>query len=118
MEYHIRESLRTGPVTKFSGLNVIRMLGEDRRLFFGENPRKVVITFLLVNVPATILNALVATVSTIKALINLLGFRDLEGKFQICPIGSGDLSIIDFECFDAFDWCNRTGHSACFFHLC
>lgn len=118
MEYHIRESLRTGPVTKFSGLNVIRMLGENHRLFFGENPRKVVITFLLVNIPATILNALVATVSTIKVLINLLGFRDMEGKFQIRPIGSGDFSIIDFQCFDAFDWCDGTGHSSCFFHLC
>ena len=63
MEFHLKDSLRSGPVTKFSGLNVIKMLGDDYWLFFGENPRKVMLTFLLINVPATLLNSLVATVS-------------------------------------------------------
>ena len=63
MEFHLKDSLHSGPVTKFSGLNFIKMLGDDYRLFFGENPRKVLLTFLLINVPATLLNTLVATVS-------------------------------------------------------
>lgn len=29
MEFHLKDSLRSGPVTKFSGLNVIKMLGDD-----------------------------------------------------------------------------------------
>ena len=29
MTHHLRETLRLGPVTKFSGLNVVKMLGEE-----------------------------------------------------------------------------------------
>ena len=78
MEQHLIEALRSGPVTKFSGLNVVRMLGENYRLFFGESPSRIGITFLLINVPATIANVTIAGVSMLHFLTLPLGLRCLE----------------------------------------
>ena len=60
---HIKETLKAGPITKFSGLNVIKMLGNHKRLFFGEKPKAVIVTFLVVNIPSTLFNIFVAAVS-------------------------------------------------------
>ena len=64
MTNHLKAALSTGPVTKFSGLNSVKMIGDNFRFFFGENPSRVLITFFLINVPATLLNTTVATVSS------------------------------------------------------
>ena len=94
MELHLKDSLHSGPVTKFSGLNVIKMLGDDYWLFFGENPKKVMLTFLLINVPATLLNSLVATVSIANFFKTFLGFWSLEGSLEICPSFCWNFTVI------------------------
>ena len=74
MTNHLNRALSTGPITKFNGLNSVKMIGENFRFFFGENPSRVLITFLLINVPATVLNTTVAIVSFSSILTNLIGF--------------------------------------------
>ena len=60
---HLKETLKAGPITKFSGLNNIKMIGNRKRLFFGEKPKAVVVTFVVVNIPSTLFNIFVAGVS-------------------------------------------------------
>ena len=60
---HIQETLKAGPITKFNGLNVIRMLGSRKRLFFGEKPKAIIVTFLATNIPALLFNIFIAAVS-------------------------------------------------------
>ena len=63
IEFHIKESLKSGPITKFNGLNVIKMIGKDFRLFFGEKPKAIIVTFIIINIPATYFNVMIAGVS-------------------------------------------------------
>ena len=51
------------PIKKFSGLNNIRMCGSSARLLMGEQPKALIFTGLVINIPATYFNALVATAS-------------------------------------------------------
>ena len=60
---HLKETLKAGPITKFNGLNNIKMIGNRKRLFFGEKPKAVVVTFVVVNIPSTLFNIFVAGVS-------------------------------------------------------
>ena len=60
---HLKETLKAGPITKFNGLNNIKMIGNRKRLFFGEKPKAVVVTFVVVNIPCTLFNIFVAGVS-------------------------------------------------------
>jgi len=57
------------PVVKFTGLNKVVMFGDSCRLFFGIQPRNLIVTFLLINVPATYFNSTVVVVSKLKPLI-------------------------------------------------
>ena len=63
IELHIKETLKAGPITKFNGLNNIKMIGKNARLFFGEKPKAIIVTFLMINIPSTLFNTLVAGVS-------------------------------------------------------
>ena len=65
-ELHLKESLKAGPITKFNGVNVIKMVGDKTRLFFGENPKAIIVTFLAVNLPSIVFNILIAGVSSLK----------------------------------------------------
>ena len=61
LENRIIEEL-SHPLKKFNGLNHIRMFGRNSRLFMGENPKALLVTTALINIPATLFNAIVAPV--------------------------------------------------------
>ena len=48
------------PIKKFGGLNSIRMCGRRARIILGENPKALILTGLMINVPATYFNTLIA----------------------------------------------------------
>lgn len=76
IEAHLKEALKVGPVTKFNGVNVIKMIGDSYRLFFGEKPKAILVTFLAVNVPSTFFNLIIARVSQLFSSLSkiCLGF--------------------------------------------
>ena len=50
------------PVKKYSGLNHIKMCGRHARCFMGEQPKALIFTFSMINIPATFFNAAIAPV--------------------------------------------------------
>jgi len=48
------------PIKKFSGLNSIRMCGRNARIFMGVQPKALIFTGLVINIPATYFNVLIA----------------------------------------------------------
>ena len=48
------------PIKKFGGLNCIRMCGRRARIIMGENPKALIFTGLMINVPATFFNVFIA----------------------------------------------------------
>lgn len=68
IEMHLSETLKAGPITKFNGVNVIKMLGDDLRLFFGEKPKAMIVTFFVINIPTTFFNIMIAGVSQVLML--------------------------------------------------
>ena len=48
------------PIKKFSGMNNIRMCGRNKRCFFGVQPKALIFTFCMINIPATFFNIAVA----------------------------------------------------------
>jgi hypothetical protein len=62
MEINTKEALNE-PVSIFLGSNKILLCGNRVRFIFGERPQAVLVTFLLINVPMTLFNSVVAVVS-------------------------------------------------------
>ena len=61
LEQRIEDEMHQ-PIKKFGGLNNIRLCGKHARCFMGHKPLALVITGLMINIPATFFNTAIAPV--------------------------------------------------------